>query len=66
MKKPTLEEILDKYMARMHEVVEELKKLINIQVEFKPEGSILIYRNIDKPGMLASLSKVLSDANILI
>lgn len=33
-------------------------------VEFKPEGNILIYRNIDKPGMLASVSSKLSEANI--
>ncbi len=32
----------------------------NYQVEFKPEGNILIYRNIDKPGMLASVSRELS------
>ncbi|HEY6436489.1 MAG TPA: ACT domain-containing protein, partial [Ignavibacteriaceae bacterium] len=34
------------------------------QVEFKPEGNILIYRNIDKPGMLASVSNTLSLLNI--
>ena len=34
------------------------------QVEFKPEGNILIYRNIDKPGMLASVSRELSLSNI--
>jgi len=33
-------------------------------VEFKPEGNILIYRNIDKPGMLASVSSELSLSNI--
>ena len=33
-------------------------------VGFKPEGNILIYRNIDKPGMLASVSKELSLSNI--
>jgi D-3-phosphoglycerate dehydrogenase len=33
-------------------------------VEFKPEGNILIYKNIDKPGMLASVSKELSLSNI--
>ena len=36
----------------------------NYPVEFKPEGNILIYFNIDKPGMLASVSKVLSLSNI--
>lgn len=34
------------------------------QVEFKPEGNILIYKNIDRPGMLASVSKELSESNI--
>jgi D-3-phosphoglycerate dehydrogenase len=33
-------------------------------VEFKPEGNILIYRNSDKPGMLASVSRELAKANI--
>ncbi|MBK9098345.1 MAG: phosphoglycerate dehydrogenase [bacterium] len=32
-------------------------------VEFKPEGSILIYLNIDKPGMLSSVSSKLAAAN---
>jgi D-3-phosphoglycerate dehydrogenase len=32
-------------------------------VEFKPEGSILIYLNIDKPGMLSSVSGKLAAAN---
>jgi D-3-phosphoglycerate dehydrogenase len=36
----------------------------NFPVEFKPEGNILIYSNIDKPGMLTSVSKVLSNSNI--
>jgi D-3-phosphoglycerate dehydrogenase len=36
----------------------------NYPVEFKPEGNILIYKNIDKPGMLASVSRELSLANI--
>jgi D-3-phosphoglycerate dehydrogenase len=34
------------------------------QVEFKPEGNILIYKNIDKPGMLASVSQELSSSKI--
>jgi len=36
----------------------------NFPVEFKPEGNILIYKNIDKPGMLASVSRELSLSNI--
>jgi D-3-phosphoglycerate dehydrogenase len=36
----------------------------NYKVEFKPEGNILIYKNIDKPGMLASVSRELSLSNI--
>jgi D-3-phosphoglycerate dehydrogenase len=36
----------------------------NYPVEFKPEGNILFYRNIDKPGMLASVSRELSLSNI--
>ncbi|MDH3267539.1 MAG: phosphoglycerate dehydrogenase [Ignavibacteria bacterium] len=36
----------------------------NYQIEFKPEGNILIYKNIDKPGMLASVSRELSLSNI--
>jgi len=36
----------------------------NYPVEFKPEGNILIYKNIDKPGMLASVTRELSLSNI--
>ena len=36
----------------------------NFPVEFKPEGNILIYKNVDKPGMLASVSRELSLSNI--
>ena len=39
-------------------------ELNNFLVEFRPEGDILIYKNVDKPGMLASVSKELSNANI--
>ncbi len=39
-------------------------KINQYPVEFKPGGHILIYKNIDRPGMLASVSKALSDANI--
>ena len=39
-------------------------KINQYPVEFKPGGHILIYKNIDRPGMLASVSKTLSDANI--
>ena len=33
-------------------------------VEFKPDGNILMFKNIDKPGMLASVSRELTLANI--
>ncbi|MEJ5261998.1 MAG: phosphoglycerate dehydrogenase [Ignavibacterium sp.] len=33
-------------------------------VEIKPEGNLLVYKNIDKPGMLASVGKILADKNI--
>lgn len=36
----------------------------NYPVEFKPDGSILIYRNLDKPGMLSSVSSKLAASNI--
>jgi D-3-phosphoglycerate dehydrogenase len=39
-------------------------RINNFPVEFKPEGNILLYKNIDKPGMLAFVSKALSDAGI--
>lgn len=45
-----------------HEV--RVVEINDYPVEFKPEGNILIYRNIDKPGMLASVSSELSKANI--
>ncbi|MFO7446116.1 MAG: phosphoglycerate dehydrogenase [Ignavibacteriaceae bacterium] len=33
-------------------------------LEVKPEGNMLFYSNIDKPGMLATVGKILADANI--
>jgi D-3-phosphoglycerate dehydrogenase / 2-oxoglutarate reductase len=33
-------------------------------LELKPEGHMLFYSNIDKPGMLANVGKVLAEANI--
>ena len=36
----------------------------NYRLELKPEGSMLVYKNIDKPGMLASAGKILADENI--
>jgi D-3-phosphoglycerate dehydrogenase / 2-oxoglutarate reductase len=33
-------------------------------LELKPEGNLILYRNVDKPGMLASVGKILADANI--
>jgi D-3-phosphoglycerate dehydrogenase len=42
-------------------------RLVNIDdfhLELKPEGHMLLYSNIDKPGMLANVGKILADANI--
>lgn len=36
----------------------------NYIVEVKPEGTMIVYSNIDKPGMLAAVGKVLADAKI--
>ena len=36
----------------------------SFHVEFKPEGNILIYKNLDQPGMLSSVSSILSKAKI--
>jgi len=36
----------------------------SFHVELKPEGHMLFYKNIDKPGMLATVGKILADANI--
>ncbi len=33
-------------------------------LELKPEGNMLFYYNIDKPGMLANVGKILAEANI--
>lgn len=32
--------------------------------EIRPEGHLLIYRNVDRPGMLAAVGKILADAQI--
>jgi D-3-phosphoglycerate dehydrogenase len=34
------------------------------RLELKPEGYMLFYSNIDKPGMLATVGKILADADI--
>jgi len=42
-------------------------RIVNIDsyhLELKPEGHMLFYSNIDKPGMLATVGKVLADADI--
>jgi D-3-phosphoglycerate dehydrogenase len=39
-------------------------RINNYHVEFKPIGNVLIYFNTDKPGMLASVSKLLAEAKI--
>ncbi len=36
----------------------------SFHLELKPEGHMLFYSNIDKPGMLANVGKVLAEANI--
>jgi D-3-phosphoglycerate dehydrogenase len=33
-------------------------------LELKPEGNMIFYSNIDKPGMLATVGKILADANV--
>ncbi|MFN3694775.1 MAG: phosphoglycerate dehydrogenase [Ignavibacterium sp.] len=39
-------------------------KIDDYLVEVKPEGNLLVYKNIDKPGMLASVGKILAEKNI--
>ena len=42
-------------------------RIVNIDayhLELKPEGHMLFYTNIDKPGMLATVGKIIADANI--
>ncbi len=39
-------------------------KIDNYLVEVKPEGTLLFYSNIDKPGMVAAVGKILSEAEI--
>jgi D-3-phosphoglycerate dehydrogenase len=36
----------------------------NYRLELKPEGCMLLYKNIDKPGMLASVGNILAEENI--
>jgi D-3-phosphoglycerate dehydrogenase len=36
----------------------------NFRIEIKPEGNLLFYSNIDKPGVLATVGKVLADNQI--
>lgn len=36
----------------------------NYRLELKPEGNLLLYSNIDKPGMLATVGNILAKSNI--
>ncbi len=36
----------------------------DFRVEFNPEGNIIIYSNVDKPGMLASVGSILAENSI--
>jgi len=36
----------------------------SFHIELKPEGHMLVYKNIDKPGMLATVGKILADTDI--
>jgi D-3-phosphoglycerate dehydrogenase / 2-oxoglutarate reductase len=36
----------------------------DFHLDLKPEGNLLFYTNVDKPGMLATVGKVLADANL--
>jgi D-3-phosphoglycerate dehydrogenase len=39
-------------------------KMDDYLLEVKPEGNLLLYLNIDKPGMIAAVGKILSEAEI--
>ncbi len=42
-------------------------RLVNVDgfyLELKPEGDMLFYSNVDRPGVLASVGKILAEANI--
>lgn len=39
-------------------------KIDDYLLEVKPEGNLLLYSNIDKPGMVAAVGKILSEAKI--
>ncbi len=41
-----------------------IEKIDAYRVELRPEGNMLFYRNIDKPGMLSSVVRMLSDEHI--
>lgn len=39
-------------------------KIDDYILEVRPEGNLLFYSNVDRPGMVAAISKLLADANI--
>ena len=41
-----------------------LVRIDDFVLEVKPEGHVLLYQNIDRPGMLASVGAILADSNI--
>ncbi|MBI5663426.1 MAG: phosphoglycerate dehydrogenase [Ignavibacterium album] len=59
----------DKYNKKISGTVFGKNELRIIRIdeyllEVKPEGNLLVYKNIDKPGMLASVGKILAEKNI--
>ncbi|HEX7072375.1 MAG TPA: phosphoglycerate dehydrogenase [Rhodothermales bacterium] len=41
-----------------------LVRIDDFWIEVRPEGHLLLYRNVDRPGMLASVGSILAEANI--
>jgi len=41
-----------------------LVRIDTYELEAKPEGEMILYRNVDRPGMLATVGKLLANANV--
>ncbi len=46
------------------DTIEKIVSINDIKLDFKPKGKMIFFSNQDKPGVIAKISKVMSDARI--
>jgi len=46
------------------DTIEKIVSINDIKLDFKPKGKMIFFSNKDKPGVIAKISKIMSDENI--